>query len=773
MFRTAATKIAHNSTIPALAGNHDLRPLQDLITAEKTVLVSLQRLSADITKASEALRSWGLGEGDDLGDTLSASTTVLAHFASALTHYATLEHTIRDNMKAVRTREERLDDLKRRRKNVVSRADTAERKLNKMSPEHKNLSAQTDMLNRLRDEIRSMDTDIMAEESDLGDFKRKCTKNWMTLKFGGLAECCEKGAIVGELGKDILTEIPDDVTQPGLPRSYYSGQSRVNSHVAEIQRRIGQVVFSGTPSSSPDGETGSTLLSDPSANPPSTPLHLASPEFNSDSNTYLTSAPILNMTSTAPNRRNSIDELGSRSPSSSDYPNSRLGGNSTGSQFASLPSRGNRGGNMLQDDTLSLGPGRRSSRIEDSFSSSIADALSSRDYSLSMATPDDFVRGSSMDEPVPEYEPIASSSFNMPLGLPSGAAPPTINAYDQDFEEHTQRGSFDERESQLPYASPVSNEQSHHADRRVRFGAASDDEPETPHSPEVTDGRETGQTEQEEPYLRSASPVLSEERRVPRIPPPMMDTEEDEKARNAAAAREVTREMDALTFSPLLKNPAYSRPQLSTQPPVDQPDYTPRSVTTSPIPSSPNVSSLMPASPTGFASRSVSPAASADAPYRTPPEYPKPFSSIAPNAMAARSTSSLTTAQFPGGARTISAAAFRRPQPRVASGSDASIGGLGGPGGPADTSPLTFRKRALPTTPGNAGTATPQGERSLPPGQSRPVSSFADEEDFDYISAYVNANPEPGEQSRPSGEYPPGYAQGRFATNLEGNGRRS
>lgn len=86
MFKSAATKIAHNTTIPALAGtNPDLRPLQDLITAEKTLLVScvtlngvlpadteplffrLQRLSTDLTKASEALRIWGQGEGDDLG----------------------------------------------------------------------------------------------------------------------------------------------------------------------------------------------------------------------------------------------------------------------------------------------------------------------------------------------------------------------------------------------------------------------------------------------------------------------------------------------------------------------------------------------------------------------------------------------------------------------------------------------------------------------------------------------------------------------------------
>jgi hypothetical protein len=40
MFKSAATKLAHNSTIPALAGNKDLRPLQDLITAEKAIVRS-------------------------------------------------------------------------------------------------------------------------------------------------------------------------------------------------------------------------------------------------------------------------------------------------------------------------------------------------------------------------------------------------------------------------------------------------------------------------------------------------------------------------------------------------------------------------------------------------------------------------------------------------------------------------------------------------------------------------------------------------------------
>ena len=72
-------------------------------------------------------------------DTLTASNALLVHFSSALSVYASHEGTIREEMKAIRTREENLDELKRRRKSLISDADGAERKLSKMSPENKNL----------------------------------------------------------------------------------------------------------------------------------------------------------------------------------------------------------------------------------------------------------------------------------------------------------------------------------------------------------------------------------------------------------------------------------------------------------------------------------------------------------------------------------------------------------------------------------------------------------------------------------------------------------
>lgn len=102
---------------------------------------------------------------------------------------------MREQLKAIRTREEHLEELRRRRRNLISKADSAEKKLQKMGPEHKNLVQQTDVLHRLRAEIGSLDVDIMSQEAAIGDFKRTATRSWLGLKFGGLLECCEKGAV--------------------------------------------------------------------------------------------------------------------------------------------------------------------------------------------------------------------------------------------------------------------------------------------------------------------------------------------------------------------------------------------------------------------------------------------------------------------------------------------------------------------------------------------------------------------------------------------------
>jgi len=105
------------------------------------------------------------------------------------------EQTIRNQMKGVRTQEENLDQLRHRRKGVASKADAAERKLSKMDAGHKDRAAQSSSLEDLRNLIRELDSEIMTGEAKLGDSKRTATKIWMTIKFGGLQECCRKGIV--------------------------------------------------------------------------------------------------------------------------------------------------------------------------------------------------------------------------------------------------------------------------------------------------------------------------------------------------------------------------------------------------------------------------------------------------------------------------------------------------------------------------------------------------------------------------------------------------
>jgi hypothetical protein len=120
---------------------------------------------------------------------------MLELFSGALTQYSAHEQTIRDHMKAVRTREEQLDELRKHRKAVGNRTESAEKKLSRMGSEHKNLAMQTDLLAQLKDQIRTLDTEIITEEAAIGDFKRRTTREWMALKFGGLVECTEKGTV--------------------------------------------------------------------------------------------------------------------------------------------------------------------------------------------------------------------------------------------------------------------------------------------------------------------------------------------------------------------------------------------------------------------------------------------------------------------------------------------------------------------------------------------------------------------------------------------------
>ncbi|KAF5364871.1 hypothetical protein D9757_013046 [Collybiopsis confluens] len=242
MLKNAATKLAHNSTLPVL-GNRGLKPLQDLISAEKTVLLSLQKLGTDFTKASDTLKVWASNEGEELEDILGASSQLLEQFSVALTQYSSYLYAMREHMKAVRDREEALEELKRRRRNLLSKSETADKKVDRTSKYHKNFSEQRELANRIREQIEGLEGEIAREETALKDYKRTKARAWMEIKFGGLLECCEKGSVACHFGKLVINELSDQVSQPGIPRPPYKKREKIQSILQAGIQRGEQVAF--------------------------------------------------------------------------------------------------------------------------------------------------------------------------------------------------------------------------------------------------------------------------------------------------------------------------------------------------------------------------------------------------------------------------------------------------------------------------------------------------------------------------------------------------
>lgn len=146
-------------------------------------------------------------------------------------------------MDAVYTREEALEDMDRRRKSLISKADSADKKLNKTSPENGYLRQQTEILKALRDQIRTLDVEIMDEEANLSSWKRIEAREWMGVLFGALLECSEKGTVVATFGRTIIRYVSTEKTQPGLPRAHYTGHSEVESLVVEAERELHKISF--------------------------------------------------------------------------------------------------------------------------------------------------------------------------------------------------------------------------------------------------------------------------------------------------------------------------------------------------------------------------------------------------------------------------------------------------------------------------------------------------------------------------------------------------
>ncbi|GAA6019298.1 hypothetical protein JCM11491_001308 [Sporobolomyces phaffii] len=246
------TKIAHSPHVNL----GDFKQLHEVLTSEKRSIDSVQKLSADQLRASNAIRDWGYTEGDDLGDVLAKVSQLYDYLAQAEMAYA--EHSVqyRLKFKEIRTMEENLASLRRSRDQQGGKIEAQERKVSKMKEEHKDLPSAKQRLRELRDEMVGLENSVMTEDTRLGDFKRSAIREGLSLKLGALLELSEKTTVIAELGKLMVDELPTQRTQPGSLRAHYDGYDRTNYLLQEAQRCLQGVTFNPAPISEPYGTDG-------------------------------------------------------------------------------------------------------------------------------------------------------------------------------------------------------------------------------------------------------------------------------------------------------------------------------------------------------------------------------------------------------------------------------------------------------------------------------------------------------------------------------------
>jgi len=649
MLGSVGAKIAHASTIPSL-GNPELRTLQELITAEKGVLVSVQRLAGDVGKSAETLKNWGMGEGDDLGDVLGHSTNLLAHFSAALTQFSTYEERIRTHLKSVRSREEGLDDMRRRKRSVDSKAEAADKKLAKMGSEHKGRMGQVELLNELKQEGRQLEIDILKEEAAIGDFKRRTTREFMGLKFSGMSELAEKITIIGDLGKLMIEEISLQTTQPGHPRAPYTGREKTSELSSEATRCIGEVRLA-----LPEMPESTSAPAASNYDPYNSGYDVGAAVERGDGyaqDTYGSTAPggapYSEFGETPRNEGSAFSggslRLGDDGP--------RIG--NTGSQFSTFPSSG-RG---LGDGLPALETPSHSQ--EPTFSSSIADALA---HDPNFNGPEPGPR-----TPPPHQPTVPQGTFAPPMGPPPGMQSHTSESY---FQRALPPHPPPEQSSPFPQPPAMANSSpwasvpsSPNKGRPLPIVNAQPPQLEQISGTELAYAREEPSSPSRRPYRRQNSGEFnypysdnasSRPLRDP-SPNPASDPGHEQYEITSAAAREVNREMGTLVTAPHASSPPRPAPAISSS----------------------NQGSV----------------------YGTPAEHPNPLSTPLPRPPMAPSSpapslpplapvppiSAPDTLASPTG-RTIPASAFRR----TASRSDTlDIGGLG----PSSVSPLSVRKKA-------------------------------------------------------------------------------
>jgi hypothetical protein len=633
-----------------------------------------------------------------------------------------------------------------------------------------------------------------------------------------------------------MAELPQLVTEPGLARPFYTGNARTDTYVTDALRALGDISIDpstpghaqfpldanyqhGTSSAMPSAfpDNGSVISFGRGGLPGDGDGSLQYRGQYGERNDY----DRLPATSQADEHGAFLPQPdatrfkshSARKPPPASSSNSPFGDDLTPiSQGIGSPIQSQAGGGRFATFPV---------KGKDSVGQMAAEPLVSSTSSLSDVE-QAFPKGD-LEDAAPKYEDIDGTPA-LPPGPPPGAAPPAMvhasiyggydpRSYDSGPSFVPDDTMENEDDIQLPYMpSPRQSL------RKAPFGSRPLPVPRPWLSPgaeaesvQAPNGRSPPTTEPDSFPDPAQTPLASTQEisTAPTVvahqdPPPPVPVEDpdDEQELNAAAAREVSRELDSLMYqppAPIPKDPspqplvpptpatpptihASPRSSIESVPPASSPfgrargrvpgsPPVPRTSSDRPSPTNgpPNPLGSAPSSPAQRAQlpppsivlgqpSSPSLTSISTPPFRTPPEFPPsispagsqrslpqpqglPFSPAKPSPAARQ------------GSGMISVAAFRRPVARTGTGSESPVTGSS-----QDTSPLSIRKDLRgPHTPRTSGTIGPM---SLPSGAQAPEPSSSpqelhNEDEFDYISAYYSAGGD--EPAIP----PPSYAESR------------
>ncbi|CAO3629988.1 unnamed protein product [Cunninghamella blakesleeana] len=201
----------------------DTKALSMWIFNERNNLASIRTLAYQYSETNKFFRQWTKEEllndkgengrdiediGDKLMKLLDKQVEIEQQFAAKYQQY-------RHAIKSIRDREERLSDIREKKRTLQSRIGT----LTKSSPK-------SPKLKQLQKELASLDRDTHDSELEMGDFKRFALKEAFYIRFNAMNEYAEKTAIIAGFGKyiaDLLDIAPTPVTEP-TRRPYEKGQ---------------------------------------------------------------------------------------------------------------------------------------------------------------------------------------------------------------------------------------------------------------------------------------------------------------------------------------------------------------------------------------------------------------------------------------------------------------------------------------------------------------------------------------------------------------------